>query len=555
MLSVIASSDEGVTPPEISIAPTSAMRGRTTLITVTGTNTNFVNGVTAASVSGTGVTVLSTNVTSPTAATVQVNLTADATLGFRDFTMTTVGEVASVPAGLLIVEETASQLIVNGGFELAPSSGNEASGWGVFPSPGSGHQLISKNGLPVHAGTACAVLGGTDLTQYDTLIQYVTIPDDVTAANLTFWTRISTEETAGHGAYDFLWVVLHDSDGNEIATPVELSNEDATPSYFRIAPVDLSAYAGRPIRISFVAYTDNVFETRFLIDDVALVAVRPVTGPRPRVTAPAAGAVLSGTVTVSAVATPNGSAISSLSIEIDGVQKASTSGASLSYSWDTTQFGNGQHTIVAKARDLAGHEAFSPAVTVTTSNLLAPRNVVAIATSAANVSVTWDAVDTASSYQIFRRTDGGPYELAGTSLSNSFVHSGLPANAAFIYQVRAVDASGIAGPPSAGDLATTIRFVDDPLLIRLTTIKAVHVTQLRTAVNAVRAAAGLPAVTFSGTVARGSATRAVHVMELRISLDAARAAAGLPAMNWGSIVNAGTVILANHLQKLREGVE
>jgi calcium-activated chloride channel regulator 4 len=452
--------------------------------------------------------------------------------------------------------ESASELILNGGFELAPATGNEAPGWGVFPSPESGHLLIAKNILPTHSGTVCALLGGTDLTQYDTLSQYVAIPEDVTAANLTFWTRVVTREPAGQGAYDFLWVVLHDSDGNELARPAQLSNENVGTTYFQTGPLDLAAYAGTTVRLSFVAYTDNVFETRFLIDDVSLIAVRPDTGPRPRITAPAAGALLSGTVSVSATAIPNGSAVTRLAIEIDGVQKAlTTTAANLTYSWNTMGVGNGLHSIAARAKDAAGNEVLSPVVTVTTSNLLAPQHVVAKATSAANVSVTWDALNTAASYQIFRRANGGPYELAGTSRSNSFVHSGLPANSAFIYQVRAVDASGNAGPPSAGDLATTVRFADDPLLTGVTTVKAIHLTQLRTAVNAVRTAAGLATVTFTDSVAKGDLMRAIYVTELRASLDAARAAAGLPAMTWGSSVTAGTAIKATHLEKLREGVE
>jgi hypothetical protein len=264
---------------------------------------------------------------------------------------------------------------------------------------------------------------------------------------------------------------------------------------------------------------------------------------------------VSGTVNVSATATPNGSPVASLAIEIGGVQRASTTtSASLTFSWNTKQAGNGQHSIVAIARDVAGNETSSPFVTVTVSNLLAPQNMAAKATSTSNVLVTWDSLEGASSYQVFRR-NGNSYELVGTSVLNSFVHSGLPANTAFVYQVRGVDASGNTGPPSAADLATTVRFLDDPLLPKVTVIKAVHLNQLRTAVNAVRAACGLAPATFTGTVTPGSPMRLIHVMELRASLDAARGAVGLSPMSWGSSLTAGTAVKATHFAKLRDGVE
>lgn len=118
MLSVIADDSPAATP-EIAIAPATAARGAVTAITVTGTNTNFINGVTAASVSGTGVNVLSTTVTSPTSATVALDVAAGATLGFRDFTMTTVGEIATVTAGLLIAGVTPGDMNGDGAVTVA----------------------------------------------------------------------------------------------------------------------------------------------------------------------------------------------------------------------------------------------------------------------------------------------------------------------------------------------------------------------------------------------------------------------------------------------------
>ena len=83
---------------------------------------------------------------------------------------------------------------------------------------------------------------------------------------------------------------------------------------------------------------------------------------------------------------------------------------------------------------------------------------------------------------------------------------------------------------SGPDLATTISFTNDPIVAGSTPIKAVHLTELRTAVNAVRAAAGQAPASFANPVAPGSPIRAIDVTELRANLDGARATLGLPVL-------------------------
>jgi hypothetical protein len=69
---------------------------------ITGLNTHFVAGVTTAQMSGTGVSVLSTTVTSPTQASIQILLQPDAALGYRDITLVTGGETAVQLNGFLV---------------------------------------------------------------------------------------------------------------------------------------------------------------------------------------------------------------------------------------------------------------------------------------------------------------------------------------------------------------------------------------------------------------------------------------------------------------------
>ncbi|HEX3069491.1 MAG TPA: hypothetical protein VHX14_13050, partial [Thermoanaerobaculia bacterium] len=125
----------------------------------------------------------------------------------------------------------------------------------------------------------------------------------------------------------------------------------------------------------------------------------------------------------------------------------------------------------------------------------------------------------------------------------------------YLYQVRAADASTL-GSPSSVDLATTILFTDDPMSAGSTIIKAVHITELRTAVNAVRAAAGLSPTTFTDASLSGTRPKALHVTELRSALDAARAAIGLSALVYTDPgLAAGGIVKAAHYRELRAGVK
>jgi hypothetical protein len=460
----------------------------------------------------------------------------------------------------------ASDLIVDGGFESATDSGIVAPGWVVTPSPGSSHWLIIKNGPYAHAGTTYGSLGGVDYTQYDWLLQTVTIPANATVANLTGWVNVTTQESAGSTAYDVLWIAIYDLSGNPIATLRQLSNLDAPLSnntlgnYFQVGPFDLTAYKGSSVQIGLVALTDSSYPTTFLVDDVSLQVTTPSdNAPTTSITAPANGATVSGTVNVSASASDD-VGVTSLEIYIDGVAKASnTNSSSLIYSWNTTQVSNGQHQIYSKAYDSAGHVTTSSIVTVTVSNvaLAAPSFVSATAASAFGGIVAFGQVIGATSYQIFRSSNNSPYAFVGTSIASGFPDSGLSPNTTYLYKVRGVDSANNVGPLSNADIATTVMFTDDPVVAGSTTIQAVHLAELRTAVNAVRAAAGMSPTTFTDSITPGVLIRAIHVAELRSSLDAARAQLGLSPMAYTdpSLAIGDTPVKAAHINELRAGVK
>jgi hypothetical protein len=101
------------------------------------------------------------------------------------------------------------------------------------------------------------------------------------------------------------------------------------------------------------------------------------------------------------------------------------------------------------------------------------------------------------------------------------------------------------GPPPA--------FTDDPLVPGTTVVKLVHITELRAAVNAMRATAGLPVMTADGTIASGAVVRAQHLTDLRTALNEARAVLGLSPVAFTD--SPPVIIKALHVEELRDGVQ
>lgn len=184
----------------------------------------------------------------------------------------------------------------------------------------------------------------------------------------------------------------------------------------------------------------------------------------------------------------------------------------------------------------------------------APTGVNARAIAPTQVLITWTATTGATSYQIFRRAPGGAFTQIGTSNTNSFTDTSAAANTAYLYRVRAVNSGGTSAD-SAADLATTVIFTDDPLAPRSTRIKAVHLAELRTAVNAVRALAGIGTATFTDNASPGVRVKAIHINQLRTALDAALSALALPSGGYTDTLTAGVVIKAVHFQELRNRVK
>ena len=92
------------------------------------------------------------------------------------------------------------------------------------------------------------------------------------------------------------------------------------------------------------------------------------TPPAVSITAPAAGANVSGTTTVTATAS-DAVGVAGVQFLLDGASLGAEDTTSpYSVSWNTTTAANGPHTLTARARDAAGNTATSTAVNVVVTN-------------------------------------------------------------------------------------------------------------------------------------------------------------------------------------------
>jgi hypothetical protein len=147
-------------------------------------------------------------------------------------------------------------------------------------------------------------------------------------------------------------------DGVNVTGSVAVANTGRWSTFQWVGVGGISLSAGQHIlRI----HADQEY---FNLDAVRLIA-QDITPPAVAITAPAAGATVTGTVTVTADATDSVGVVS-VQFQLDGSNLgAEATVAPYSVTWDTTTAATGNHSLTAIARDAAGNTAAAPAVTVT----------------------------------------------------------------------------------------------------------------------------------------------------------------------------------------------
>jgi len=116
--------------------------------------------------------------------------------------------------------------------------------------------------------------------------------------------------------------------------------------------------------------------------------------------------------------------------------------------------------------------------------------------------------------------------------------------------VTATDANGCTGSRQHTLSITT--FTDAEIAVGVTLIRAVHISELRTRIDAVRTAHNLPAFAWLPITAGVTPIRAQDILDLRTALSEAAVAAGHqpPAFSTPAPAPGGTM-LAVHVSELR----
>ncbi len=169
--------------------------------------------------------------------------------------------------------------------------------------------------------------------------------------------------------------------------------------------------------------------------------------PTVAITAPAAGSTVSGTVAIAANAADN-VAVAGVQFQLDGAPfGAEDIVAPYAVTWSTTAAASGPHTLTAVARDTAGNQTTSAAITVTVAN-------------SGQVTLAWDAsVDTdLSGYKVYVGTSSGVYPAAAIDVGNltTCTITGLQSGAAYYFAVTGYNQSGNEGGFS-NEVSSTIQ--------------------------------------------------------------------------------------------------
>ncbi len=111
-----------------------------------------------------------------------------------------------------------------------------------------------------------------------------------------------------------------------------------------------------------------------------------VTPPTAGITSPSGGALVRGTITISATASDN-VGVTQVQFFVNGVLLSTDSTAPYSASWDTTMVADGAHSLTAQASDAAGNTGTAAAVNVTVDNSPPPAPELSLSVSGVPASI------------------------------------------------------------------------------------------------------------------------------------------------------------------------
>jgi poly(hydroxyalkanoate) depolymerase family esterase len=186
------------------------------------------------------------------------------------------------------------------------------------------------------------------------------------------------------------------------------------------------------------------------------------TPPSVQLTSPAAGATVSGNITLAATASDNTS-VARVELLVDGAQVASDTAAPYEVTWNSASVGDGSHVVTARAVDTAGNTATSERTITTQNGTVGNPTTVSFASISAedgyvkaNADGSSPAVGTITTPAVGRGTDG----KQNRSIL-SFDTSSLPDGATILSATVTVTySSGLGTPwttPAGNSLVVDVR--------------------------------------------------------------------------------------------------
>lgn len=410
-------------------------------------------------------------------------------------------------------------------------------------------------------GTYTATLTSSNTTGTATISGTVNGAAMTSTATVTFTTvgatsldLVAPSSTDPDAPFD-VTVTARDANGNvatSYAGTVQFSSNDGAavlPASYTFQPADngvrtfsitLRTAGARSLTVSDGSLTDSANVKVKASTTTSVASSLNPAHPGQQVT-------FTATVTSATAGTITGNVTFRDGSTVLGTVALSSGSASLSRS----NLASGSHSMTATYNGDANYVNSTSSALAQVITLPPPPGVNAVTNSTANVNLSWAAVANAASYRIERSFNGGPFVVIATVATTSTHDPTVTANTTYLYRVSSVNGGGHAGLPSALDPATTKIFTADPQRL----MRASHVNELRTTINAFRASAGLAAATYSRpTISVGMKVQHTDITEMRTAVNAALSALGLPAFAFTDTLTAGSVIKWQHWRELQSAI-
>jgi hypothetical protein len=157
----------------------------------------------------------------------------------------------------------------------------------------------------------------------------------------------------------------------------------------------------------------------------------------------------------------------------------------------------------------------------------------------------------ANAMTLYRSVSGsGVWTMVAGWSTSSEVDSWASLKRGTLYDYR-LDVN-VGGVLQSSNIDSALFFNDDPLSVAATTVKRIHFTELRDAINALRANAGLQPFNFDDTFDTHEVIRAAHVTAMRNAVAEARATLGMAPLTFTDATPTGMAIRAVHIRELRD---